>query len=231
MSPPRVHPDEMLRRCYWKAPVRIPSATRIATTMLRCATACTAEGCPSTVWVLKTTTGHAQNRRKLPEPVPVCGLCGADWESETVVNHLVTGAPGGGVTGRGRWTRYQHVRGHRPAPGSREEQIFGTVDLFELLRLRSLVNKLERSHQRQWAMRVYIAYVLHFSRVRGRGGETALATWASRRSRARHRAGAWKRAPFTWSRQRVSILVEEGRRHWAAELVAEGLIEGGDWWR
>lgn len=232
MTAPRVHPDDMVRRCFTAAQPHVPSATRIATTVRLCAPSCSREGCGSSTWVLKTTEGHARNRRKLREPVPVCGHCGEEWLAEDVVNHMVTGATGSGITNRGRWTRYVHVRGHRPAARSTEDRLFGgRQDLLERQRLRSLANALTRARLSYWAMRVYFAYVLDFGGVRGQGGERALATWASRHSNGRHRPGAWPRAPFAWNRDRVSELVREGRALWAARLVQAGLIEGGEWWR
>lgn len=226
----REHPDEFVRRCHWAAEVRFPSATRIATTVRRCATDCSREGCSSTTWVLKTTTGHGRNKRKLAEPIPVCLRCGEPWAEWDEVNHMATGAPGAGITKRGRWTRYQHVRGTRTAPTSREERIFGHVDLFELATLRGAARRLLRS-KRRWEIRVYFAYVLHFSQVRGRGGARALATWANARANGRHRSGSWARAPFAWNRHRVATLIDQGREAWATELARTGLIDRGDWWR
>lgn len=225
----RVHPDDMVWRCFWSAEPRVPSATRIATTVRVCADGCRREGCKSTQWVLKTTEGHARNRRKLREPIPVCGHCGEEWEAADVVNHLVTGAPGSGVTRRGRWTRYLHVKGSRPVARSSEERIFGHVDLLELHRLREIAERLSRARDKHWAHRIYFAYVLRFGGVRGRGGERALVVWAANRSTGRR--GAWPRAPFAWNRARVSQLIHEGREDWAAQLARAGLIESGDWWR
>lgn len=231
MTAPRVHPDDMVRRCYWSAQPKVPSATRIATTVRQCAPSCAREGCSSTVWVAKTTTGHGRARRKLPEPIPVCGHCGEEWQAEDVVNHMVTGAPGSGITSRGKWTRYVHVRAVRPPGSSTEERIFGGVDMLELHRLRDIANAQLRARAYYWSTRVYFAYVLHFEHVRGHGGERALASWAANRANGRHRAEAWPRAPFAWTRWRVAVLINAGRREWARRLARAGIIEGGEWWQ
>lgn len=227
---PRVHPDDMARRCFWSAAPRIPSATRIATTVRRCAPSCAARDCASTTWGLRTTEGRGKNKRRLAEPLAICVLCGEPWDTWDEVNHMATGAPGSGVTRRGRWTRFIHVKGQRVVSGtSNEERMFGDLDLWELLRLRGIARQLEQSHRCQWAARVYFAYVLRFQRVHG--GERGLTAWAARRASGAHRAQRWPSAPFPWTRKRVRGLIDEGREEWARRLVQVGLIEGGDWWR
>lgn len=231
-SPPRIHPDGMVRRCFlWTAATpRIPPATRVATTVRRCAPACAARDCSSTTWGLKTTTGRGKNKRQLAEPLAICVLCGEPWDTWDEVDHMTTGAPGGGITRRGRWTRFIHVRSAmrgRPAT-SNEERMFGNLDLGHLLRLRAIARQLEQSHRWLWAARVYFAYVLRFQD--GRGGERALTDWAAGRADGAHRADRWPQAPWPWTRKRVRLLIDEGRTEWARRLELAGLIEGGDWW-
>jgi hypothetical protein len=230
--PPRVHPDEMARRCFWSGEPRIPSATRIATTVRRTAERCAVRDCASTTWVLKTSSGRGKNKRKLAEPVAVCGFCGHAWDVWDEVNHKPTGAPGSGITDRGRWTRYIHVKGQRVSvPTSTEERLFGRVDIYQLLHLRRLARQLECSRRLYWPSRVYFAYCLRFQNVPGRGGERGLAQWMEQRASGRHRPGHWPRAGFRWNRDRVAALIAEGRKAWALKLERAGLIEGGEWWK
>lgn len=228
----RVHPDDLVRRAHWAPMAKIPAASRRVSTVPFCAPTCKRKGCVSASWVLKTTTGHGKEKRKLPEPIPVCMRCGEEWETFDVVHHMVTGVPGSGITKRGRWTRYMHVKSSRGGVArSNEERLFGDRDVHELLKLRELVLELNRSRRHYWAARVYFAYVLHFSAVKARGGQRALAVWAGKKATGEHRPGAWPVAPFEWNRDRVIVLVAAGREAWVRLLVREKLIEGGEWWR
>lgn len=219
------HPDDLVRVACWTAPrPRVPSSTRIATTVTRCADSCAKPGCGSRVWVLKTMTGHGQNKRRLREPEPICMHCSEPWEQWDEVNHKATGtAPGSAITKRGRWTRYIKVRATRPAAArSFEERLFGRVDLHELHTLRRLAQTFQRSQPWYWQAHIYFEYALHFGRVRGRGGKRALADVAARR---------WRGAPFPWNRDRIRTLVAEGRAEWARRLVEARIIDEGDWWQ
>lgn len=218
----RVHPDEMVRRCFWAPAARIPPATRIATTVRRCAARCANPSCESTTWALKTSTGKGRNKRKLAEPLAICVVCKHAWEVWDEVLHTPNGVANGAVTQRGRWTRFIHIRNQRIAAGdSTEERLFGDVDLWALQRLRAIAQRLYRSERWYWQAHAYFPYALHFGAVRGRGGERALARWAER---------GWPNAPFAWNQDRVQRLIEEGRAEWARRLVAGRLIDGGDWW-
>lgn len=216
----RVHPDEMARRCFWAPSPRVAPSTRTSGTITRYAPQCLR--CPSTTWCPKSTTGHGRSKQKLAEPIPVCVRCGSDWETWPEDDHMQTGAPGSGITKRGRWTRYLHVRASSPPRTSTEDRIYGNVNLGELLRMQRIAQQMYRSPVCCWQARTYFAYVLGFARVRGRGGCQALAVDART---------SWPRAPFQWHRNRVQDFVAEGRAEWAKRLARAGLIAEGDWWQ
>lgn len=218
-EPRRVHPDDMVRRCFWSADPRVPSGSRTSGTILRYAPQC---HCGSTTWAPKTVDGHGKNRRRLPAPVPVCVRCGGLWETWNEDDHLRTGVQGSGITRRGRWCRYIHVKGYRPPGTSTEARIFGELDLAEMLALRSIARTLYRSPRWWWHAHVYFPYCLRFGAFRGQGGHRALTAWA---------AEGWPHAPIAWNPDKVLELITAGREEWARRLALADIIEGGTWWR
>lgn len=213
-----IHPDTMVYRCLWYAAPRIAPSTRTSGTITRYAPQC---GCGSTTWVPRTMDGKGKNKRKLPRPVPVCASCGAAWDTWDVDDHMRTGVSGSGVTRRGRWCRYIHVRGEKRPGRSTELRIFGGVDLHQVVRARAIAETLHRSPRWRWAIRCYFEYVLHYKGVRGRGGQASLAEDARQR---------WNRAPFAWNVDRVADLIKDARHEWATRLAEAGVIRGGGWW-
>lgn len=218
-GPRYIHPDAMVRRCFWSATPRVAPSTRASGTITRYAAACR---CGSTTWAAKTTTGKGQNKRLLVEPIAVCARCGVEWPTWQEDDHLTTGVAGSGITKRGRWTRFIHVGSTLRPRTSTEERLFGSIDLSELLRLRRIARTLYRHPTWRWPARVYFAYALGFYNVRGRGGQEQL---------AREAAIEWAHAPFNWHRKRVHAYVIDGRAEWARRLVRAGLIAGGTWWQ
>jgi hypothetical protein len=205
MSSPELeptHPDVFVLRALWSPRARVPSAARIATTVLRCAERCSVPLCKSTQWTLRTTQGHAKSKRLLREPEPVCLHCGALWESWEAVAHI------------------PHERRVGPPRISAEERLYGDVDLQVLARLQREMRASYRSHY--WPSRAYFPYCVQFSGARGRGGVRALVRWARER---------YPRAPFSWRPERGLALIHSGRAEWARRLVRARLIPGGDWWQ
>lgn len=220
---PEIHPDDMVYRCLWYAQTRIAPSTRTSGTITRYAPQCR---CGSTTWVPRTMDGKGgnggKNKRRLAQPIPVCVRCAAAWDTWDEDDHMRTGAPGSGITRRGRWCRYIHVRGEKRAAHSTEHRIFGNADLHQVVRSRQIAEDMHRSRRWRWAVRTYFEYVLHYKDHRGRGGQSTLAQSAQWR---------WSKAPFAWNVDRVEILIKEARSEWARRLARAGVIRGGTWWQ